>query len=181
MGTYLRKLSDRVVHQSHGVGAVHVARLRSPSGEVHTWSYLVKRPFVVVVACTRRGVVFVRQHRYPQRRPTWELVKGGVERRESPVRSAQRELVEETGYRASRWQRLGQFVIAPGYFHQRGYVYLARALRTGRHRPETGEVGLEVAVIPWQRIPRYLREGAINDSTTLAGLYLAMPHLRRRR
>lgn len=177
MVAHLRKVSDCVVHESRGVGAVHVARLRMPDGSLHTWSYLVKRPFVLVVAVASRGIVFVSQHRYPQRRDTWELVKGGVEPGERAHRCAQRELAEETGYRAKAWRRIGRFTIAPGYFHQVGEVYLARQLRQGPQRPEAGEAGIEVRLVPRRRIPTLIARGQINDSTTLAGLLLVRSYL----
>ena len=170
--TRLRVLASRVAFSGSGVGRVYETRLRFPSGVVHTWTYLVKRPFVMVLALQGQRLVLVRQHRYPERR-AWEVVKGGIERRESPLVAARRELQEETGFTARRWKQLGRIVVAPGYFNQAGVVFLARGLVPGSASPETNGEILQVALVPAVSVRRMITRGDVHDSTTLAGLLLA--------
>ncbi len=172
-----RLVARRVVYQGRGVGSVYEADVLVPDGSVHTYSYLVKRPFVVVVAISQDRVVLVSQHRYPQRRETWELVKGGVDAGESPRHAAQRELKEETGFRARQWLRLGTFVIAPGYFNQVGHVFLARGLLAGRAQAELGGERLRVKQVTWPAVRRLAANGKLYDSTSMAGLWLAERHV----
>lgn len=167
-----RVISDRVVYRGDGVGAVHETRLRFGRGVVRTWSYLIKRPFVMIVALVGRRVVLVRQHRYPQP-PAWELVKGNIERGESPMAAARRELREETGWHGGRWQRLGQVMPAPGYFNQPGFVFLARDLQPGNSLPESNGEVLGLRRSSRSEVNRFIDRGLIYDNTTLAGLLLA--------
>lgn len=168
----LTVLSDRVVFRGDGVGAVHETRLRFPRGVVRTWTYLVKRPFVMVLAVRGRRLVLVRQYRYPEP-PTWEVVKGGIERRERPLAAAQRELNEETGLTARRWRKLGRLMVAPGYFNQVGEVFAAEELRPGPAQPETNGEMLQVALVSAPRLRQMIKDRQVYDSTTLAGLLLA--------
>ena len=154
------------------MGSVHETRLRFPSGAVRTWTYLIKPPFVMVLALAGKQLVLVRQHRYPQRR-AWEAVKGGIERQETPLDAAKRELREETGFTARRWRSLGRIMVAPGYFNQAGYVFLARNLRAGTAQPETNGEVLKVATATPARVRTLLARGGIYDSVTMAGLLMA--------
>jgi len=168
----LRVLSDRVAFRGDGVGEVHQARIGFPSGAVRIWTYLIKRPFVMVLAIRGNRVVLVRQHRYPQGF-AWEVVKGGIERGETSLAAAKRELREETGYTARRWQRIARIMVAPGYFNQASAVYVAMNLRVGTPSPEANGEILRVAVVTAARVRQMIARGAVYDSTTLAGLLLA--------
>ncbi|MDO8559528.1 MAG: NUDIX hydrolase [bacterium] len=168
----LRVLSSRVAFRGDGVGSVHETRLRFPSGAVRTWTYLIKSPFVMVLAVQGNRLVLVRQRRYPQGQ-AWEVIKGGIERREAPMSAAKRELREETGFTARRWRRLARLMVAPGYFNQTGYVYLAQGLHAGVAQPETNGEMLKVVMATPARVRSLLAQGGIYDSVTMAGLLLA--------
>ncbi|MDD5110756.1 MAG: NUDIX hydrolase, partial [Patescibacteria group bacterium] len=138
-----------------------------------TWSYCVKSPFVLVLVLQGNRLVLVRQNRYPERQPTWEVVKGGIERGESPLAAARRELKEETGFYAKRFLRIGRLVVAPGYFNQPGIVYVAKQLTPGVSHPEANGEILEVMRASPARIRQMIAHGDLYDSTTFAGLLMA--------
>lgn len=169
----VKVLADRVVYRGGGVGEVHQTTLRFSSRRVRTWSYCVKAPFVMVLALHGNRLVLVRQNRYPQRRNTWEVVKGGVERGESALAAARRELMEETGFSAKRVFRIGRFMVAPGYFNQPGTVYLAQQLTPGVPHPESNGEILEVMLASPSRVRQMIARGDLYDSTTFAGLLMA--------
>ena len=74
-------------------------------------------------------VLMIRQYRHPVGRELWELPAGLRDADgESPVRTAQRELLEETGYRAREWHTLADYFSSPGYTTERIRVFLARGL-----------------------------------------------------
>ncbi len=74
------------------------------------------------------NVVLVRQYRLAVGSDLLEVPAGGLHLGESPEEAAQRELAEETGYRAGDLRRLGGFYVSPGYTSEFIHVFLARRL-----------------------------------------------------
>jgi len=124
----------------------------------------------VMIARDARGrILLVRQFRLPSRRRLWELPAGRLEAGEAALRAAQRELVEETGYRARRWKRVLSFYPSPGYSSERMTVYLAEDLTAGEARPDPDETIAARWFAPAE-IRRMIRAGRICDGKTVAGL-----------
>src|SRR5713226_6346111 len=69
----------------------------------------------------------------------WEIPAGTLEPNEAPERAAIRELAEETGYRAARWRKLGEFFPSPGVLSERTHLYVAEELTPGTMRLEADE------------------------------------------
>ena len=81
-------------------------------------------------------VLLERQYRYAAGRRMWELPAGRVDPGENGLAAAKRELVEETGYAASRWQKALFFYVSPGFLDESMTVYLASGLKKGVAQPE---------------------------------------------
>jgi ADP-ribose pyrophosphatase len=89
--------------------------------------YVVETPsFVVIFALTpRRTVPIIEQYRHALKRAVWELPAGGIDPGEAPLDCAKRELLEETGLKAERWQSMGVFTVDPNQGQGRAHLYLA--------------------------------------------------------
>lgn len=116
-------------------------------------------------------VCLVRQYRPPVGW-IWEIPAGKIDPGEEPLAAARRELEEETGVRAARWDGLGAILTAPAFSDEVIHLYLARDLGTGSVRREPGEV-LEVHWQPWGRVLEMARGGEIRDAKTLAAILRA--------
>ena len=94
-------------------------RVVIPAG-VEVEKHLVRhRGAAVIMARKAQGqVLLIRQFRLPLRRDTWELPAGVVDKGETPLRAAKRELREETGYRARSWKKLFAFFPSPGFLRR---------------------------------------------------------------
>src|SRR5580700_11822377 len=67
----------------------------------------------------RGRILLVRQYRLPARQYLWELPAGRLDEGETPLKAAKRELQEETGYSAKKWEKLASYFPSPGYVSEK--------------------------------------------------------------
>jgi ADP-ribose pyrophosphatase len=144
-----------------------------PNGRTATLNIVDHPGAVAVVPVHGNGdVVLLRQFRVAAGGEIWEIPAGTREPGEAPARTARRELAEETGLRAARWTKLGEFFTAPGFCTERISVYLARGLAETPGACEPDEV-LKPKRVSFRDCLRMIGSGAIRDAKTIAGLHLA--------
>ena len=131
---------------------------------------------VAIVAIDEHGrLLFVRQFRIAAGEIgniTVELPAGTLEPNEAPLLCAQRELQEETGYRAGSMRRLGGFYVAPGYTSEFIEMFFATQLQ---YDPLPGDAD-EFITLERMSIPEALEAlaaGRICDAKTIIGLWYA--------
>ncbi|MFQ5847961.1 MAG: NUDIX domain-containing protein [Candidatus Methylomirabilales bacterium] len=147
-------------------------RIRLPTDQVIEYYYVTIPASVMVVPISTDGrIILLRQYRYPNRAFTYEL-PGGNTGGKSPLATGKRELLEETGYRARRWRRLGSFHPYSGMSDEVCHVYLATGLRPGKQQPEDREF-IQVIPMPIREVYRRVERNRIQDGMTLASLLLA--------
>ncbi|MEO6098667.1 MAG: NUDIX hydrolase [Fibrobacteria bacterium] len=139
-----------------------------------------KNVAVAVVPIDEEGnVILVGQHRYPFDRYFWEVPEGGcLPDRETPDQAAVREVREETGFLASRWDSLGTLVLSNSVTDEYGHLYLARDLRPGPQEHE-GTEKITVKRVPFAEAWRMAMEGELTESLTVAALSRAKYFLDR--
>ena len=125
-------------------------------------------------------ILLERQYRYAADDVLWELPAGSIDRGESPLTGAKRELLEETGYRAKKWLRALHYYPSPGFVDETMTIYLARGLTPGTARPEADEF-ITCKLMPLTRVLEMVLSGRICDGKTVAGvLWLAQFFSHRR-
>ena len=136
---------------------------------------------VGVVALDAEGrVALVGQHRYPLDYYSWELPEGGCPKDEEPRDAARRELREETGASAARWDYLGPLALSNSVGDEVAHLFLARELEQGEPDPEPTEV-LARRWIAFETACDDALEGRLSDAITVAGLLRARHFLVRER
>ena len=121
-------------------------------------------------------VAFVSQYRHPARKYVLELPAGKLDPGERPAETAARELEEELGVVAGRWEQLSEFYTTPGFCAERLWVFLATGLRETARRHEEDEL-IEVVRVPFVRALEMVASGEIEDAKTIIGLLLAARRL----
>ncbi len=118
------------------------------------------------------NVLLVRQYRLAAEDALLEVPAGMVDEGEDIAVAAQRELREETGYRAEQMQRLTGFFVSPGFCTEFVHVFLARGLvEDALDADEDEDIRLER--IPLAEAVRLVTSGEIRDGKSIVGLLLA--------
>lgn len=148
-------------------------RVALPDGSEHVREYIEHPGAVMVIAETGDGrVVFERQYRYPLRRMMLELPAGKIDPGEDILRTAERELREETGYEAREWRHLGLIHPCIGYSDERIEIFLARGLAQVGSALDHGEY-IELCHFTLEEAIDKVLSGEITDGKTVAGLLWA--------
>lgn len=144
-----------------------------PDGSQTAREYVRHPGAVGMVALTADGrVVLERQYRYPLRREFVEIPAGKLEPGEPHLDTAKRELLEETGYVAAQWTRLGVVHNAIGYSDEAIELWLATGLEAREARLDQGEF-LEVFTLPFDEALAMAADGRISDVKTIIGMFWA--------
>ena len=144
--------------------------VRLPDGSEGTREYIRHPGAVAVVALFEDGKVLLeRQFRYPHRREFIEIPAGKLEPGEPHLDTAKRELLEETGYVAAEWTRLGVIHTAIAYTDEAIGLFLAKKLSRAKRQLDQGEF-LEVLEVPFGEALDMIREGRITDCKSVSAL-----------
>lgn len=129
---------------------------------------------VCIIPVTDDGhVILERQYRYAVGQVITEIPAGKLDYpEEDRLEAARRELKEETGYTADRWQELGIFYPAPAYSDEKITMYLATGLHMGTQHLDADEF-LNLFELPLEEAVHQVMEGQITDSKTQIGILKA--------
>lgn len=144
--------------------------VRLPGGGTATREYVVHPGAVMVVPLLDDGrLVLERQFRHPLDRVMLEFPAGKIDPEESTQACAQRELREETGYRAAEWACAGRLHNAIAYSTEFIEIWFARGLTLGERHLDPGEY-LDVIAMSEAELDRLAASGELTDAKTLIGL-----------
>jgi ADP-ribose pyrophosphatase len=152
-------------------------RLVEPGGKEATRDIVRHNGSVVILAIDNSKnkrdpwVVIERQYRHAAGRFLWELPAGKLEPGEDALLGAQRELAEETGYRAKKWKPLVEYYASPGFLGESMKVFLAEGLVAGEAHPEDDE-RIAFRLVKLSELVKLIEAGAILDGKTLSAVLL---------
>jgi len=124
----------------------------------------------VILALYNDKIVFVKQFRPTLEDFILELPAGRIEKNETPIECAKRELEEETGLIAENLRYLCEFYPSPGFVDEKLYLFYADQFSKGRVNLDEGEE-VNLVLIPKEEAFKYLENGLIVDAKTIIGLF----------
>ena len=152
-------------------------QVRLPNGNSSQREYVVHPGAVVVVPILTNGnLMLERQFRYPLHQVFIELPAGKIDVGEDILITGQRELLEETGFTATEWIKLGHQHPCIGYSNEVIHMYLARGLSAGGHQRDDDE-HLEVFEASFGHCLAMIKNGEITDGKTIVALFFAEKYL----
>lgn len=167
-------MADEVRNVFKGrVLTLNLEKVTLPNGRVAELEIAHHPGGAAVVALDDAGrVCLLRQYRHAAGGWVREIPAGKLDGGEPPLQCAQRELAEEAGVRAARWDKLGEYLSSPGVLTEVIHVYLARELASVGAAPEDHEV-LEVEWLPLRDALQLAASGGLRDGKSLVGLFWA--------
>jgi len=158
--------------------AVRTDKVRMPDDQTAERSVVTHPGAVAILALDDVDrVLMIRQYRHPVGRLLWEIPAGLRDSDgESPLRTAQRELFEETGYRAREWQTLVDYFSSPGFSTERLRVFLARGLEPAEGSPHQRQHEEKFIVTEWVPLAEAVRlalDGQLHNGPTVMGILAA--------
>ena len=141
-----------------------------PNGRTKMREILVHPGAAAIVPALNGKILLVEQSRTAVGRKTLEIPAGTLEEGESPEDCAKRELIEETGFQASQWDKLTAYYPSPGYSSEVIHIFKARGLE----EVSDTEAELPLHYLDLKEVQARIRAGEIMDSKTIIGVLMAL-------
>jgi len=163
-------LAERVVYDNDWI-TVTEFNVVNPSGGKGIYGKVhFKHLAIGILPLDQHGNIWlVGQYRFPLNEYSWEIPEGGGKMEDSPLDSAKRELLEETGLQAKEWTSLLTMHLSNSVSDEFALVWLARNLDQGIPRPEETEK-LHIRKLPFEEAYHMVEQGMITDAISVAAI-----------
>jgi ADP-ribose pyrophosphatase len=159
--------------------SVEEVQIEIPNKKHHFYQMVNHADSVTILPVDEKGQIwFVSQYRVGANSELLELPAGIIEKDETPLTCAQREVQEEIGMAAHKIQLLGSFYLAPGYCNEINHTFIARELFSSSLSQDEDEF-LDINIVPIAQAYQMAQAGKIQDAKSLAALLLARPLLQK--
>ncbi|MBL0308511.1 MAG: NUDIX hydrolase [Bacteroidetes bacterium] len=156
---WIRLIEDQVINPAGNPGIY---------GVVH-----YKMCAIAVIPLDKNNNIWiVGQYRYPLQSYEWEIVEGGCHDGEMPLETAKRELAEEAGISAGRFEMILEMQLSNSCTDELSYTYIARDLVPVEANPEEDEQ-FEIKKLPFEEVYQMVLRGEIRDALSIASILRA--------
>lgn len=143
-----------------------VLKVKLPDGNTTTREIVYHPGAVAIVpVLPNNKIILVKQYRKAVEKYLLEIPAGTLEPKETPIQCVQRELIEETGYKARNIKKILEFYPAPGYTSEKIHIFKATRLKKIKAKSEPDEF-IKTVIVPKNKLKRL----KIKDSKTLIAL-----------
>lgn len=165
-----KTLSTREVYDNPWI-AIHEDEVINPGGGKGIYGkVLFKNKAIGIVPLDHEGNTWlVGQYRYTLKEYSWEIPMGGGPLGISPLESAKRELKEETGLTAEKWENIMRIHTSNSVTDEEGFIFMAQELTQGETAFEESE-DITIKKVPFSEAIEMVMDGKITDCMSIAGL-----------
>lgn len=159
--------------QSLGIFSIRTDTSISPrTGIEHDFYIIEMNDWINIIPLTTdHQVVMVRQYRHGSRAVTLEIPAGLIDPGETPIKAAARELLEETGYKAEEYMKIGVLNPNPAFFSNRCYTFIARNIEKVCDPMLDKTEDIEVVLFPIVDVPKLIIKGEIDHPMVVTAFY----------
>ncbi|GAA0124740.1 NUDIX hydrolase [Clostridium sp. CTA-19] len=169
MKFYEETISTNYIHKGKILN-LKIEEVKLPNGKTSKREIVEHRGAVAILAFKDENtILLVSQFRKPLNETILEIPAGKLEIGEEPVICAQRELEEETGYKAENLKFLGKIATTPGFSDEIIYIYKATDLYDGTIGGDEDEF-IDVKEITIDKLKEKIKNGEVIDGKTIAAL-----------
>jgi ADP-ribose diphosphatase len=174
----VRKISEREVFKTD-IFSVKEIELELRNKKKARYSIIEKKDSSLIVPITEDGqLILIKEYFAAIGSYEIGLPKGRVDSG-NPLDAANRELQEETGYKAKELVKLGTLTVTPGTTRHKTHVYLARKLIESK-LPHDEDEEIEVIKIPFKDFEGLIENNKLNEARFIAALYMARKYLMKK-
>lgn len=149
---------------------LHLEKHRFPDGYIADLEVITHPGAVLIIPFLQRNrIILIKQYRPVINSYILELPAGTLKKNETPLKCAKREMLEEIGYRASRWKRLGYIYPAPGYTTEKILIFAAEGLKKVKSSEEEDEL-IAPEIFTRKEVRQLLKSGGLVDAKTICAL-----------
>ena len=165
-----KKLDSKIVYDNPWL-TVFEDRVMNPGGGESQYGHVhFKNKAIAIVPLDGDGNTWlVGQDRYTLGEYSWEVPMGGAARDETPLAAAKRELKEETGLTAEKWNQVMRLHLSNSLTDEEGFVFTAQALSEGEPQFDETEK-LEIRKLPLSEAIEMVDRGEITDALSVIAL-----------
>ena len=175
MPKHLKKISEEVIHENQWWTYKH-DKYEQPNGEVGDYYYGETSGMAMVIPVLEDGrLVLTLQHRYLEDKQSIEFPGGGLRKGMEAEEAARLELLEETGYVADEFVKLGMFQASNGVLKDNSHIYMAYVSEQREQQLDDAEE-IELIYRRPDEVDEMIRKNEIWDGQTMAAWSLAHHH-----
>ena len=166
-----KTLSNEVVYDNPWIEVSH-RDVINPSGNegIYGKVHYKNKAVGVIPLDEDKNTWIVGQYRYTLNEYSWEIPEGGGKIDEDPIEAGKRELLEETGIQAKKWDKILESHLSNSVSDEAGVVYLARDLTYGEADPEETE-DLQIKKLPFSEVVEMAMKNEITDALAVAAIF----------
>ena len=176
----IREVKSKVIYRTGRGVRLTLDTFQTTDGKSFRRETIRHPASVVIVPILERGqVLLIRQFRHALKRYIYEIPAGTSEPGEPLARCAKRELAEETGYSARRWERLAEFYPAPGISTERMVLYRAAGLAPLKKLvAKDKDEYITPWIVPGRKAVELIRKNKIIDSKSIIGILFGLNRIK---